>query len=273
MNQFQIKKIFCENPNFYLNKYRMAEEGSKNTLLTIILFLLILITIVMIFNLYGMRVRVEEADAIPQCKGSNDLDLMVKIKETAKKSVQSESSPKSAPESAKSSPERATELINRRVGDYSDGSISSELKKEMIKQYKQDKINKLNEQSSQNQSGQKQTKENFHSNSSTNLTKKQSDNGEPGKVKLCIYHMQGCGHCHNIMDVPQESGKTTFEELKEIFKNKQNVEVLDFQAGRDPEASKYTAFPVIMLVKENTKIEHNGHRTTEQIARFIIQNM
>jgi hypothetical protein len=76
--------------------------------------------------------------------------------------------------------------------------------------------------------------------------------------KIHIYHMPNCGHCQKLM----EGGP--FQQLVNAFKGSK-VEVKDFLYGRDNEANKYSAFPVIKLIKNNKELEYNGPREATNI--------
>ena len=76
--------------------------------------------------------------------------------------------------------------------------------------------------------------------------------------KIHIYHMPNCGHCQKLM----EGGP--FQQLVNAFKDSK-VEVKDFLYGRDSEANKYSAFPVIKLIKNNKELEYNGPREATNI--------
>jgi hypothetical protein len=230
---------------------RVSTPASKNTLLTIILVLLILITAAMIFNFYGMKIQSDDSD-IPQCVGSDDLNL----------NVNRGGVPRFANSGSANQRERVQELIRSKVKDYSDGSYNPEVMREMIVRAQQKK--KVENNSEKPEPVQVE-------NMTAQVAK--SDKPENGVVKFCIYHMNGCGHCHDIMSIKQDNGMTKFEELQQVFKDKPNVQILDFQHGKDSEASKFRAFPVIMLVKDGSNIEYNRDRTVEGMARFITQNL
>ena len=251
---------------------------SRNTLLTIILVLLILITGAMIFNFYGMRFQGEPTN-VPKCVGSDDLMLEVS---GASGSQDSDSSKDSARKV------RVQKMLEEKVGDYSDGSYHPEMQREMIRRAQEDARNRIRQkaeaqikelETSKKASETKKVIEKMESNGDAQVAQAQTRNSpktdkpESGKTKLCIYHMNGCGHCHDIMTIKQSNGMTKFEELRQVFADKPEVDVLDFQHGRDPEASKFNAFPVIMLVKDTGNIEYNRERSVEGMARFIVQNM
>lgn len=100
-------------------------------------------------------------------------------------------------------------------------------------------------------------------------TEKISDNPEKGIKKFVIYHMKGCGHCHNFMDVKQNNNMTKCEELKDIFKNDSSVKILDFQYGRDEEAKKFNAFPMFRIITENGITEYNKNRDVSSMVDAI----
>jgi len=68
------------------------------------------------------------------------------------------------------------------------------------------------------------------------------------KVKLIIYHMNGCPHC----DVIMKGSPSIFTQLKNKYANNPNVQILHYQSGKDKEADEYMYFPTI-------KISQNGH--------------
>lgn len=100
------------------------------------------------------------------------------------------------------------------------------------------------------------------------------DNPQPGKVKLVIYHMEGCGHCEDMVGKKLGNGKTVVENLKHIFENDPQVAVLDFKHGRDPVVEKrgIMYFPTIKLVKGDGAYEYNGPRDVESLADFCMQH-
>ena len=110
-----------------------------------------------------------------------------------------------------------------------------------------------------------------------NLQIKESYNCEKEKkdeksnnVKLIIYHMPECGHCEDIMKHKQEDGKTKFEKLKSIYTNDNNVDIIDYQLGRDKEADQFNAFPVIKIVKKSgSQEDYNGPRTVVGMSQAI----
>jgi hypothetical protein len=263
-------------PNMMGTALSRSADGSasKNTLLTIILILLILITGAMIFNFYGMRFQSEPSN-IPKCVGSDDLNLRVGGAARSEKTRQSKESESS---------DRVARLLREKVGDYSDGSYHPEMQSEMIRRAQEDVRKRIREKVE----AKAEAVERANGTAQGAVKKEQpvkekkvenmepvlkSDKPESGKTKLCIYHMRGCGHCHDIMDTKQSNGLTKFQELQKVFASKPEVEVLDFQHGRDPEASKFGAFPVIMLVKDTGTMEYNRERSVEGMSRFIIQNM
>jgi len=95
-----------------------------------------------------------------------------------------------------------------------------------------------------------------------------SDTPEKGLVKLCIYHMEGCGHCVDIMK-PKNGPLSKFDQLKRHFNSNPKVKIYDFKYGRDKEAGKFNAFPVIMVVTSNGPKEYNGPREVSSMAKFI----
>jgi hypothetical protein len=98
---------------------------------------------------------------------------------------------------------------------------------------------------------------------------KKNDLPEKNKVKFVVYHMDGCGHCHNIMGNKQSNNMTIFEQVQKEFENDNNVCVFDFKYGRDNEASKFNAFPVIKIITENGEQEYNQSRTAENMINAI----
>lgn len=94
---------------------------------------------------------------------------------------------------------------------------------------------------------------------------------ETGITKLAILHMNGCGHCRDLMEVKQSNGMTKFEQLEKIFEDDQTIQVMDFKAGRDEEASKYTAFPIILIITGNGETEYMGYpREVKGIAKAVL---
>ena len=97
----------------------------------------------------------------------------------------------------------------------------------------------------------------------------QSNNSENGTKKFAIYHMKGCGHCHNFMETKQENGMSKCEELRHIFKNNNDIEIVDFQYGRDKEANKYNAFPMFEIMTKDSVTKYNGRREVSDIVEAI----
>lgn len=90
-----------------------------------------------------------------------------------------------------------------------------------------------------------------------------------GVIKIIVYHMQNCSICSDIMNTIQKSGKTKYEELKEIFKNDSRVKIINFEYGKDIQANKYNAFPVIRVLTINSDDEYNGPREVLSIVKYI----
>ncbi len=114
--------------------------------------------------------------------------------------------------------------------------------------------------------------ESFANADTTKNAQHKNDNKENNIVKLAIYHMQGCGHCHKLMKEKQ-NGKTIFEDLQKRFGPDPTVKILDFEHGKDDEAKKYNAFPVIKLITPTKEIEYRGPRSANDIERFIKSNL
>lgn len=127
-----------------------------------------------------------------------------------------------------------------------------ELKKAMEEQYKNDRINS-----------------NTTKQSASTKPSGLRDAPEKGIVKLCVYHMENCGACMAMMKEKTSNGKTVFENVKSAFANNKNVKVLEFKIGRDKEASKYQAFPTIMVITENGSTEYNRQRTPDAIINYV----
>lgn len=103
----------------------------------------------------------------------------------------------------------------------------------------------------------------------TGSANKKTDLKEPGIVKFVFYHMNGCGHCSDFMKIPKVNGKTKFELLTEAFANDPKVKVVDFQYGRDKEANKFTAFPMIYILSDKGVEEYNGPLEVNELIKAI----
>lgn len=116
---------------------------------------------------------------------------------------------------------------------------------------------------------------NADNNDNKNIEKYNPKTKQARKTKFHIYHMRNCGHCNDIMkNKNNDDGMTKFEKLKKKFENNENVEILDYELGKDPEASKYRAFPVLTLTtKDGEEIEYEREREVEQMEQFIRQYM
>lgn len=106
-----------------------------------------------------------------------------------------------------------------------------------------------------------------------------TDRPESGVFKIIIYHMKGCGHCMMLMERQNTNEKSIFEKLSEIenvpniCKSNERIQVLDFQYGKDNEASKFQAFPVIMFVTPNGSEEYSGSRDAQSIFRSFVNKI
>jgi len=107
-----------------------------------------------------------------------------------------------------------------------------------------------------------------HPLSNTNTGQK-NDKAEPGIVKLAIYHMDGCGHCHAIMHRSGNGEKSLYEKLKDNYANDSKVRIYDFMAGRDKEADVYRFLPVMKIITINSSDEYNGTRDFNSIVEAI----
>lgn len=103
----------------------------------------------------------------------------------------------------------------------------------------------------------------------TTVTNLKTDLKEPGIIKFVFYHMNGCGHCSDFMKVPKENGKTKFELLEAAFANDPKVKIVDFQYGRDKEANKFTAFPMIYILSDKGTQEYNGSLEVSELIKAI----
>jgi len=63
-----------------------------------------------------------------------------------------------------------------------------------------------------------------------------------------------------------------FEQLSYIFEKDPMIQVLDFQFGRDKEANKYYAFPVILIVTGDSVEEYTGPRRVSNIIEAVINS-
>lgn len=206
----------------------------KDTLMMIIMVLLVLIAIAMIYNywtIYYYSSSSSSEESYDNLK-STTREMQPIVKSTVQK-----------------------------ISQYKNGEISPKLSKmslENDKRMKQenvvDKIGTTKVDSMKNVQKQEVMK---------------NDNPEKGKTKLCIYHMQGCGHCDAIMSVKQSNGKTVFETIKDTFADDKSVQVLDFKYGRDKDANKYNAFPVIAIVTEKGRHGYTGQRTPEHMITAV----
>jgi len=102
-----------------------------------------------------------------------------------------------------------------------------------------------------------------------NPSQKKTDLKEPGIVKFAFYHMNGCGHCANFIKIPGANGKTKFQSLVDGFANDSGVQILDFLYGRDREANRFTAFPMIYIISDSGTQEYNGPLEINQLADAI----
>jgi len=92
---------------------------------------------------------------------------------------------------------------------------------------------------------------------------------EKEKVRFIVYHMQGCGHCSDIMDVKQSNGRTKFEDLQDRFKGDGRVRIVAMQYGRDPVPQQITGFPTIHLITKDGTHEYNQSRDVDSMKREI----
>lgn len=109
----------------------------------------------------------------------------------------------------------------------------------------------------------------FTQNQSNPNAGQKSDKPEQGIVKLAIYHMDGCGHCHAIMHRSNNGEKSLYEKLKDNYTNDPKVRIYDFMAGRDKEADVYRFLPVIKIITINSSDEYNGPRDFNSIVEAI----
>lgn len=147
---------------------------------------------------------------------------------------------------------------------YAEGEVSEELLNYIDVENNQQKVQQIqqNQQNQQNQQIQQQQQK-------IQQNQQKSDDPEPNIMKIAIYHMPGCSHCNHIMK-RNGSEISEFEKLCSAFKDF-DVKVYDFELGKDKEASKYQAFPVIKFISINGDIEYRGSRDAESIARAAVQ--
>jgi hypothetical protein len=99
-----------------------------------------------------------------------------------------------------------------------------------------------------------------------------NDKPEKDITKFVIYHMNGCGHCHDIMQVKNSNGKTTFENLCDVYANDDSVHILDLLYGKDNVPGEITGFPTIRLITENGRKEYYGKRDAQAMSEYITNN-
>lgn len=99
-------------------------------------------------------------------------------------------------------------------------------------------------------------------------------NNKSKSIKLVIYHMDGCGHCHDLTEKKQINNKSILENLKDYFKNDPNITIIDYKYGRDKivEAKGIMYFPTIKLEKQNETIEYNGNRDLKSLVNYCKSN-
>jgi hypothetical protein len=71
------------------------------------------------------------------------------------------------------------------------------------------------------------------------------------------------------MSVKQANGKTKFETLSDEFKHNANVDIIDFQHGRDDEANKFNAFPMIKIITINGDNDYAGARDVKSMVSAV----
>jgi hypothetical protein len=142
----------------------------------------------------------------------------------------------------------------KRVSQYKEGDMS-----DALRQY----YNTYNDNNRNNQSDNISSYQNYNS-------YQKSETPEKGVVKLIIYHMPGCGHCNVIMHKGNNGELSQFEQLVNFFKNDNSVRIYDYQLGRDKEAAKYNAFPVIKIVTSGGSDEYQGATDAVSMAKAII---
>lgn len=90
------------------------------------------------------------------------------------------------------------------------------------------------------------------------------------KRSLLVYHMDGCGFCDDIVKNKQANGTTKLEQLKRMFNNNPNIDIIDYKYGRDPEADSFSSFPVIVLKTNDGEEAYNGDRSIDSLVSFIL---
>lgn len=262
------------NDNLVQSPDKFAPQSSpRNTLLTIILVLLLIIVIVIIYNYwtiysYSYHLRIDRV-----CK----TDPLV-LNENFSNSNSSSDSNSSSGSSSGLAPIVGSTVSN--IPRYDNGSIRPEIK-HMMQQQTSRKTQQASGQSQRESQTGQNSNDNSNGNNNASRTDKnqqskikdtkKTDTPSPDVVKFIVYHMQGCGHCHDIMSVKQSNGSTKFEEIQKIFASDPRVQIIDFQYGRDKEASKYNSFPVVKIVKVDGDEEYNGPRDVQSMTRFIMQ--
>lgn len=121
------------------------------------------------------------------------------------------------------------------------------------------------------------TNNNNYNNNNTNNANNNNDrsnNNKSKSIKLVIYHMDGCGHCHDLVEKKQINNKSILENLKEYFKNDPDIMVIDYKYGRDEivKTKGIMYFPTINLEKHNETIEYNGNRDLKSLVDYCKAN-
>jgi hypothetical protein len=270
-----------DQPNASQTKYNssaiteLSTEDNSELLKLTILFILLVIGIIIIYNFWKLYAYACEDVELPECARYNQTSSLQeesKLSETHNSTGRENFFPLengSIDESTHRSKTRQP-VVNGHVG-----IIEHQRKKNNVFV----PYNSSKESHDNKNKQQKDKKNEIIANREKDYREPDHDDGHENnfddktseriKIKFAVYHMDGCHHCGIIMK--SNKGKSLFEKLFSIYADNKNVEIIDYKYGRDAEASKYNSFPTIILTIDNLGVEkeYGGPRTVEAMSKYI----
>lgn len=267
----------------------IVKTDNKSTTIAVILILLIAITVAIIYNHWVMYTCAPKLnnnlDSTEKFSGSgcscnnNDSVINRGLSDLNYQSTSNYNPNRTDRLSDKEfSPTVAATI--RYISQYKEGKMNPELKgyydeyaQQLKDQIKYDAINKKYTDKMKLDLDLNQTKKSVDVTDNLDTSKsKEPLNRDPqnkSPVKVIIYHMDGCGHCMDIMQKIQSNGKTKYQTIKDVFSKVPYVSIVDYKYGRDKEADRYNSFPVIVIATEEGEKEYNGPRDVISISKAI----
>ena len=86
--------------------------------------------------------------------------------------------------------------------------------------------------------------------------------------KFILVHMNGCGHCKDLMPVWEEAAESNTTPIRMKV-----VEMTEPEGKKLCDEHDIKSFPTMILIKNNTTTMYDGNRTKEGLLSFLNSNI